>query len=84
MGDRFWQVSPRGIQVVGRGRWRHLLGVRQYAVLLSLRLSFCLGFLLGRAELSGLRFVHFYLFQGPEAFAYLVYLGVHKVSTRLP
>ena len=35
MGDRFWQVSPRGIQVVGRGRRRHLLGVRQYAVVLT-------------------------------------------------
>ena len=35
MGDRFWQVSPRGIQVVGRGRRRHLLGVRQYAVILT-------------------------------------------------
>ena len=75
--------SWRGIQVVGRGRWRHFLGVRQYAVVLSLRLSFCPGFL-GRAELSGLRFVHFYLFRGPEAFAYLVYLGVHMVSTRPP
>ena len=35
MGDRFWQVSPRGIQVVGRGRRRHLLGVRRYAVVLT-------------------------------------------------
>ena len=83
-GRPFLAGSPRGIQVVGRGRRRHLLSVRQYAVLLSLRLSFCPGFLLGRAELSGLRFVHFYLFRGPEAFAYLVYLGAHKVSTRPP
>ena len=67
MGDRFWQVSPRGIQVVGRGHRLLLLGVRQYAVVLSLRLSFCPGFLLGRAELSGLRFRHFYVFRGPGA-----------------
>ena len=49
-------------------------------MLLSLCLSFCPGFLLGRAELSGLRFVHFYLFRCPQAFAYLVYLRkVRKV-----
>ena len=35
----------------------------------SLRLSFCPGFLLGRAELSGLRFGHFYIFRGPGAVA---------------
>ena len=74
MGDRcFWQFSSE----VSRSS-----AVRQYAVVLSLRLYFCPGFLLGRAGLSGLRFVHFYLFRGPEAFAYLVYLGVHVVSTR--
>ena len=57
---------------------------RQIFSSLSLCLSFCPDLLLGRAGLSGLRFVHFYLFRGPEAFAYLVYLGVHLVSSRPP
>ena len=83
MGDRFWQVSPRGVQVDGRGRGRHLLGVRQYAVVLTYYwvrsrvtslvglfvFPFVLAFLLGRAELSGLRFGHFYVFRGPGAVA---------------
>ena len=83
MGDRFFPGEL--FQVVGRGSQVDISWAsRQYAVVLSLCLSFCPGFLLGRAELSGLRFVHFYLFRGPEAFAYLVYLGVHMVSTRPP
>ena len=63
MGDRFWQVSPRGVQVDGRGRGRHLLGIRQYAVVLTYYwvrsrvtslvglfvFPFVLAFLLGRA-----------------------------------
>ena len=83
MGDRFWQVAPRGVQVDGRGRGRHLLGVRQYAVVLTYYwvrsrvtslvglfvFPFVLAFLLGRAELSGLRFGHFYVFWGPGAVA---------------
>ena len=31
-----------------------------------------------------LRYVHFYLYRGPEAVACLVRLGAHKVSTRPP
>ena len=38
-------------------------------MLWSLRLFFCPGFLLGRAELSGLRFGHVYVFRGPGAVA---------------
>ena len=81
MGNRFWQVSPRGVQVDGCGRGRHLLGVRQYAVVLTYYwvrsrvtslvglfvFPFVLEFLLCRAELSGLRFGHFYVFRGPGA-----------------
>ena len=72
MGDPFFSaVFQCGIQVVG------FTAVRSGIVSLSFLLSW-----LGRAGLSGLRFVHFYLFLGPEAFAYLVYLGVHMVSIR--
>ena len=77
MGNRFWQVSPRGVQVDGRARGRHLLGVRQYAVVLTYYwvrsrvtslvglfvFPFVLAFLLGRAVVSCLRFGHFYVFR---------------------
>ena len=83
MGDRFLAGIPA--RYPGRRPWTQatligrtavrsdidvLLGTQSgHFVCRSLRLSFCPGFLLGRAELSGLRFGHFYIFRGPGAVA---------------